>query len=196
MLLVIFLRLLGQRIGLRSDNTLRHTTFHGLRGKFRRLGIGPIQRLFHTWHPVGEQAHTYIRVLSGVERPSYRFAYAVDNDWFAAQSSLSRKQRSLFLGEQRWPEDAFVVLGIMKWNQREDPLTLVIAFKKLQQLVPRARLVLVGDGPLRDEVFEACSWLGDLFIVLAMCPIHNYLIGMVALMCLCTPLLMSLGGSL
>ena len=55
--------------------------------------------------------------------------------------------------------DSFVVLGIMKWNQREDPLTLVNAFKQLYQLVPRARLVLVGDGPLRDEVHAACSEL-------------------------------------
>ena len=53
LLLAILLRLMGQRIGLRSDNTLSHTTFHGLRGRLRRLGIGPIQRLFHTWHPVG-----------------------------------------------------------------------------------------------------------------------------------------------
>ena len=157
LLLAIFLRLLGQRIGLRSDNTLSHTTFHGLRGKLRRLGIGPIQRLFHTWHPVSEQAHTYIRTLSGVERPSYRFAYAVDNEWFHAQSNLSRQNRSWFLFNQRWPEDAFVVLGIMKWNHREDPLTLLHAFKVLYQSVPRARLVLVGDGPLREDVHEACS---------------------------------------
>ena len=161
LLLAIFLRLLGQRIGLRSDNTLSHTTFHGFRGKLRRLGVGPIQRLFHTWHPVGEQALTYLRALSGVNRPSYRFAYAVDNDWFSAHSCLSRSHRSLFFREHTWPEDSFVVLGIMKWNQREDPLTLVKAFKQLHQLMPRARLLLVGDGPLRDEVHAACNQLED-----------------------------------
>ena len=85
LLLAVFLRLLGQRIGLRSDNTLSHTTFHGLRGKFRRLCVGPVQRLFHTWHPVGDQALTYLRTHSGVNRPSYRFAYAVDNEWFDAK---------------------------------------------------------------------------------------------------------------
>ncbi|MCP9903249.1 glycosyltransferase family 4 protein [Cyanobium sp. BA5m-10] len=157
LLLAVFLRLLGQRIGLRSDNTLTHTTFHGLRGKLRRLGVGPIQRLFHTWHPVGEQALAYLRSLSGSNRPSYRFAYAVDNDWFAVHSSQSRHNRSQFLAAQGWPEDAFVVLGIMKWSPREDPLTLLEAFKQLHQRVPRARLVLVGDGPLRDEVHDACE---------------------------------------
>jgi glycosyltransferase involved in cell wall biosynthesis len=157
LLLAVILRLLGQRIGLRSDNTLAHTTFHGLRGKFRRLGVGPIQRLFHTWHPVGDQALAYLRTLSGSDRPSYRFAYAVDNDWFAARSTQASHNRAQFLAAQGWPEDAFVVLGIMKWSPREDPLTLVEAFKQLHQRVPRARLVLVGDGPLRDAVHSACK---------------------------------------
>lgn len=156
LLLAVFLRLLGQRIGLRSDNTLSHTTFHGLRGRLRRRGVGPIQRLFHTWHPVGDQALAYLRSLSGVERPSYRFAYAVDNDWFAAQSSQARQSRPQFLASQGWPQDAFIVLGIMKWSPREDPLTLVYAFQQLHQRVPRARLVLVGEGPLRDAVHAAC----------------------------------------
>jgi glycosyltransferase involved in cell wall biosynthesis len=166
LLLAILLRLMGQRIGLRSDNTLSHTTFNGLLGKLRRVGVGPIQRLFHTWHPVGDQALAYLRTLSGVERQSYRFAYAVDNDWFAAQSSQARHNRAQFLGEQGWPKDAFVVLGVMKWSLREDPLTLVEAFKQLHQRVPRARLVLVGDGPLRDEVNRACLPFG----ISVLCP--------------------------
>jgi glycosyltransferase involved in cell wall biosynthesis len=160
LLLAVFLRLLGQRIGLRSDNTLAHTTFHGLRGKLRRLGVGLIQRLFHTWHPVGKHALAYLRTLSGSDRPSYRFAYAVDNDWFAAQSTQARSHRARFLEQQGWPQDAFVVLGIMKWAIREDPLTLVAAFAQLRQRVSRARLILVGHGPLHDAVDAACRPLG------------------------------------
>ncbi len=166
LLLAVCLRLLGQRIGLRSDNTLAHTTFQGLRGKFRRLCIGPIQRFFQTWHPVGQQAHSYLRTLSGAERPSYRFAYAVDNDWFEVESSKARSERTCFLQEQAWPEDAFVVLGIMKWNSREDPLTLVKAFEQLRQQESRARLILVGDGPLRDVVDTACNQMG----AVVLCP--------------------------
>jgi glycosyltransferase involved in cell wall biosynthesis len=161
LLLAILLRLMGQRIGLRSDNTLSHTTFHGLRGRLRRLGIGPIQRLFHTWHPVGEQAHTYLRTLSGVERPSHRFAYAVDNDWFASAAAAARADRPALFAHLGWPEDAFVVLGILKWHPREDPLTLVRAFSLLQARCPRARLILVGDGPLREAVQAELAPLGS-----------------------------------
>ncbi|WP_158218616.1 glycosyltransferase family 4 protein [Synechococcus sp. 1G10] len=160
LLLAVLLRLLGQRIGLRSDNTLSHTHFTGIRGRLRRLGVGWIQRLFHVWHPVGEQAQAYLRTLSGIERPSYRFAYAVDNDWFAWQSEAARADRASFLAQRQWPAEAFVVLGIMKWTHREDPLTLVFAFQQLLSQCPSARLILVGDGPLRVAVHEAIAPLG------------------------------------
>ena len=161
LLLALLLRLQGQRIGLRSDNTLTHTVLIGLKGRLRRVAVGWIQRLFHSWHPVGEQASAYLHTLSGTERPSFRFAYAVDNDWFAAHAARSRLDRTAFLHARRWPDDAFVVLGILKWTPREDPLTLVQGFHLLQARCPRARLILVGDGPLGKEVAAACAPLAD-----------------------------------
>ena len=161
LLLAVLLRLLGQRIGLRSDNTLTHTAFSGWRGRLRRLGVGWIQRLFHTWHPVGEQAHAYLRAISGTQRPCYRFAYAVDNDWFAEHAAEALRERPRFLANQGWPQDAHVILGIMKWNDREDPLTLVTAFRLLLPVQPQARLILIGDGPLRPAVELACQSLGS-----------------------------------
>ena len=157
LLLALLLRLRGQRIGLRSDNTLRHTHLIGWRGWWRRQTVGRIQRLFHSWHPVGNQALAYLRELSGTNRPSYRFAYAVDNNWFASRSAVERSGRAQWLAERGWPADAFVVLGILKWTAREDPLTLVRAFAHLQRPCPRARLLLVGDGPLQALVQQAIA---------------------------------------
>jgi glycosyltransferase involved in cell wall biosynthesis len=156
LLLAIFLRFRGQRIGLRSDNTLAHSKFNGLLGFFRRIAISTIQRLFHTWHPVGDQAHAFLRQISGANRPSYRFSYSVDNDWFARHSQSARLNKISFLHEMGWPDDVFIILGIMKWTIREDPITLVLAFQKLVLKFPRSRLILVGDGPLRQQVNSAC----------------------------------------
>lgn len=161
LLLAIFLRLRGQRIGLRSDNTLFHSRFNGPMGFVRRSLVSTIQRLFHTWHPVGEQSHAYLRYVSRSERPSYRFPYSVDNDWFAAHSDSARLKRKLFLRDTGWPEDAFVILGIMKWTAREDPITLILAFQQLILKHPRSRLILVGDGPLREQVNLACRSYED-----------------------------------
>ena len=161
LLLALLLRLQGQRIGLRSDNTLTHTSFTGWKGPLRRLAVSWIQRLFDCWHPVGDQAHAYLRQISGTLRPTYRFAYAVDNDWLASNAEQARQGRHQFLQQQGWPEDAFVVLGIMKWTPREDPLTLIHAFRQLLLHCSRARLVLIGDGPLQKAVMTACAALTD-----------------------------------
>ena len=158
--LALLLKVSGQPIGLRSDNTLQHTRFGGFRGRLRHWGIGVLQRLFDTWHPVGEQAQAYLLRLSGTSRPSFPFPYAVDRDWFASGAAASRRERKRFLDEQSWPAEAFVVLGIVKWTPREDPLTLIEAFRLLLTDHPSARLILVGDGPLRDQVRAALASLG------------------------------------
>ena len=58
-------------------------------------------------------------------------------------------------------EDDFIVLGIMKWHQREDPLVLIRAFKELLCIQPRARLILVGDGPLKNTVHQMLADIAD-----------------------------------
>lgn len=161
LLLSLLLRAGGQPIGLRSDNTLQHTRFPGWRGRLRRRLIGWIQRLFTTWHPVGEQAEAYLRTLSGTTRPSFPFPYAVDSQWFAGCAAATRRHRAAFLSERGWPAEAFVVLGIMKWSEREDPLTLIEAFRQLAGGHSQARLILVGDGPLRPQVEASLAGLTD-----------------------------------
>jgi glycosyltransferase involved in cell wall biosynthesis len=160
LLLAVLLRLRGLRIGLRSDNTLHHSPGGGLLGLPRRQLIGAIQRLFHCWHPVGQQAHAYLRQLSGVERPSYAFPYAVDNTWLSQHCARERRSRHLALAARGWPPDAFVVLAAVKWNEREDPLTLVRAFALAASRCRQLRLVLLGEGPLRPQVEAALAPLG------------------------------------
>jgi glycosyltransferase involved in cell wall biosynthesis len=155
LLLALLLRLRGVRIGLRSDNTLQHSPPGGLAGLPRRRLIGAVQRLFHCWHPVGQQAHAYLRQLSGVERPSYAFPYAVDNGWLAQGCNRERRLRHQSLAALGWPPDAFVVLAAVKWTEREDPLTVVRAFALAAERCRRLRLVLLGDGPLRPQVQAA-----------------------------------------
>jgi GT2 family glycosyltransferase len=48
----------------------------------------------------------------------------------------------------------FVVAAALKWTPREDPLTLVEAFLAVSETRPDVKLLLVGDGPLRDVVRE------------------------------------------
>jgi glycosyltransferase involved in cell wall biosynthesis len=150
--LALLLKLRGIRIGLRSDNTLRHSSFAGAKGLLKRIVFPLLLRMYDSWHPVGSLARQYLEATSGASRPTYLFPYNVDNDWFASRSATCRADRASRRAAMGFAEDDFVVIGVMKWNEREDPLTLVEAFHVLHGLHPKARLLLVGDGPLRDEV--------------------------------------------
>ena len=145
----------GVRIGLRSDNTVRHSSFQGWKGMVKKIILPLLLRQYDTWHPVGTLARQYFEQISGVQRPTFLFSYNVDNRWFAGLSHFSEnswqaQRRSLAIGR-----DTFVVLGILKWNEREDPMNLVHGFDRLIGHCPDACLVLVGDGPLRQEIEQS-----------------------------------------
>ena len=161
LLLALLLRRAGISIGLRSDNSLEHSSFRGLKGAVKRVVLPRILALYAAWHPVGGLAETYLHTVSRTQRPVFRFAYATDNAWFAARSAACHPQRSEWREARGWGGSDRVILGVLKWHPREDPLTLVRAFIRLRQGNPKARLVLIGDGPLRDAVHAAVAECAD-----------------------------------
>ena len=156
----------GLRIGLRSDNTLEHSDFGGLKGLVKRLILPRWLRRYDTWHPVGSLARRYLETISGAQKPTFLFPYSVDVDWFARQAVEVRKQRSEFRRQLGLADEDFVILGVLKWHAREDPLTLLRAFDQLNRRQPQARLILVGDGPLRDEVQQLIDGMKNNSVVL------------------------------
>jgi len=142
----------GVRIGLRSDNTIPHSNFNGIKGVIKRLSLPFWLKRYDTWHPVGTLARQYFEKTANTKKPTFLFPYNVDNDWFEVESSKHRSNRDAIRTEMGFSSKDFVVLGIMKWHDREDPLTLIDAFAKLKDRYTNTRLVVVGDGPLRNIV--------------------------------------------
>lgn len=161
LLLARLLKSKGIRVGLRSDNSLEHSSFKGAKGLLKRAALPPILRLYDSWHPVGTLARDYLGAVSHSDRPVYLFPYGVDNDWFAEHSSAARSQRAAARRKLGWSESDFVVLGVMKWHPREDPLVLIEAVRLARMSNSRIRLLLLGDGPLRPQVEEKTEALGD-----------------------------------
>jgi len=139
-------------MGLRSDNTIEHTRLSGPRGWLKKRYLSRLLPLYNYWHPVGQQAAEYLRFVSGAAKPVELFPYNVDNEWFRTQAKAARTKRSAILQKMSLPKDSMTLLGIMKWSDREDPMTLVKAYKLLLRTYPKLNLILVGDGPLRKEV--------------------------------------------
>lgn len=53
-----------------------------------------------------------------------------------------------------------IILAVGGLTERKDPLTLLLAFARLRDSHPDARLVFVGDGPLRSSVLGGITRLG------------------------------------
>lgn len=51
-----------------------------------------------------------------------------------------------------WPADSAVIGTVGRLNPVKDQAALISAFRHVQQAQPHARLVIVGDGPLRAEL--------------------------------------------
>ena len=147
----------GVPTGLRSDNVLPST---GQRARYwlvKRVIYPLLFRLYTTGHPVGRQAGQYLLKYGFHSDSLFRFPYAVDQEWFALESSRARADGAKLRVSWGLPANGQVVCGVMKFSEREDPLTLVRAFKMAQVRIPGLTLLLVGDGPLRQSVEEAAG---------------------------------------
>lgn len=156
-----FLKRKKVRIGLRSDNTLPHSSFKGPKGLAKKILLPFWLRQYDTWHPVGTLARQYLETMAGIKKPAYLFPYNIDNEWFHRESTGHRHNRDELRKGMGFSSEDKVVLGIMKWHEREDPVTLIDAFSKLRNKCPNVRLILVGDGPLRDIVWAKAKSLGS-----------------------------------
>ena len=87
-----------------------------------------------------------------------RALYAIDVDLFqrrlAQQQSVSRDIRN------RWPEHAPIVIAVAKHVERESPLLIIETFAALRSKRPDAKLLFVGDGPMRGAIEERIAHLG------------------------------------
>lgn len=154
-LVAIYAWFCGVPVGLRSDTTLHHTKSSGrsLKGRLKELVFPALLKIYSTIHPVGTLAMEYLLHYSVSKERVFRFPYAVNNEWFYAESSANHVCRPELRRKMGIAENAFVVLGILKFHEREDPLTLVHGFAELlKRYSAPSHLILVGDGPLRGEI--------------------------------------------
>jgi glycosyltransferase involved in cell wall biosynthesis len=113
--------------------------------------------LYTTAHPVGERAGEYLMRFGFNEASLFRFPYGVNHQWFARESLKKREAPNELRASWGVPANAKVVCGVMKFSDREDPVTLVKAFLSARQQLPGLALLLVGDGPLKKDVEEAAG---------------------------------------
>lgn len=150
-------RIRGVPIGLRSDNVLPSS---GARKRFwavKKLLFPLWFRIYTTGHPVGENAAAYLARFGFAARRLFRFPYCMDGDALRKETDQAKTDRASLRKQWGLAPDARVICGVIKFSDREDPVTLVRAARQVRESDPSAVLLLVGDGPLREAVKAAAG---------------------------------------
>jgi len=166
-LAAICLRIWGRSVGMRSDSVLLGRDLDGMKEKLKRriLRLG-FPWLFRTGHPTGTLARAYLTHYGFKDSSLFLFPYNVDSDYLYRQSLCFGEIEKL---RKRYDiaANAFIVLGVLKFIPREDPMTLVRGFLRMAERHPKAILLLVGDGELRGAIEALIHESGSRGITLA-----------------------------
>jgi glycosyltransferase involved in cell wall biosynthesis len=149
----IFLALLphGQNLGMRVDTA---PIYPEARWKAwcKRMVLRRLFQRFATFHPVGSLTEQFLKRLGVPSSKMFRFAYAVDNAYLAERAERFRQERERILSDLRISSATFIVLGVLKFVPRENPVELLRGFHVFHEKFPDSALIVVGAGPLLREM--------------------------------------------
>ncbi len=157
-----FAFLFGHSVAIRCEApAFKEAHRKGIKKHIRKLLIGKIllNGLVDKCLYVGQQNKAFYKHFSIAEEKLVFSPYSIDNERFKSGVALYDKwEQRKHLGIE--PDD-FVILFTGKFTPVKRPIDLVKAFHKLDLL--KRRLVLVGDGVLKDEMsmyIENCKVAG------------------------------------
>lgn len=126
----------------------------GLAQKLRARMLRTIFRMASGFMTSGKLNADYYAHYGADRNRFFPMPFAIDNDRFAAAAQLTPIERAE-LRERHGIAPEEVAIGFSgKLVERKDPRTLVDAFARMRH-GERARLVFIGDGPMRAEIEKA-----------------------------------------
>jgi glycosyltransferase involved in cell wall biosynthesis len=151
----------GQPLGMRLD-TVPIYPERAWKARCKQKLLPTLFRRFATFHPVGSLSEGYLKGLGVAPSKMFRFPYATDNAYLADRAKRFGQDRERWLLEVGIPANTFVVLGVLKFVPRENPMELLRGFRLFNEKFPQSVLILVGAGGLQREMeaYIAASNLG------------------------------------
>ncbi len=160
-LAIILAKLFGKKLILTSDSTYLQGTYESAGWKLKLKPF--LQRfLYNTvanglWVPstASSQYHQSI----GIHGQQLAITpYAVDEEMIQSVSAGTDKQQ--FRMEQGIPAHATVFIFCAKFIERKRPLDVLKAFAELAKSNKAVRLIMIGDGPLKQSLLVTANELG------------------------------------
>jgi len=105
------------------------------------LYVGTLNKKFYKYHNISQEK-------------LFLVPYAVDNEFIKKRCDTFRKKKNRYRNQYGIPKDIIVILGILKFIEREAPMDLLKAYTILDRKGIKVALVLVGDGKQRILIEE------------------------------------------
>jgi len=119
-----------------------------LKGRLMRPFRRFVLRLFDAHHYGGDYSRKVLLDAGATESSLFFVPYSVDTEHFLAASECAQTQnvaRALRV-EQGWADDDHVILFIAQHNWFKGPDIAVDTFRRVAEVDPRARFLVVGSG--------------------------------------------------
>lgn len=152
LLVIIFGKLAGHTIGLRSETPYKQEKLHSsLKLLYRKFFLTQFMfRFVDKFLFVGKQNADFYRHY-GVENKNLIFVpYAVDNERFYADYLRLNPEKESLREKLGIPVSNFVILYSGKYISKKRPLDLLEAFHCMNKT--EATLIMIGEGELRGEM--------------------------------------------
>lgn len=107
--------------------------------------------LYNGFLAVGSLTENYLIKYGVPKRKISIFSYSVDSHWFKQKS----EHRDLYIKSHPTTK---IILTVTKLNEREAPYDIIYALSKLERR--KCKLLIIGDGPLKNKLVELCTALG------------------------------------
>jgi glycosyltransferase involved in cell wall biosynthesis len=152
----------SQPLGMRLDTAAIYPGSWA-KARLKRVILKYLFRRYSAFHPVGSLTECFLQSMGISRSRMFRFAYAADNRSFRTSSEGFRRQRDKLLQGQGIPPEHFVVLGVLKFIPRENPMELLRGFRNFHLRFPDSALLLVGAGALEGQIrtYVSRHGLGD-----------------------------------
>jgi glycosyltransferase involved in cell wall biosynthesis len=112
-------------------------------------------KLFDAFLPIGTRNHAFYVAHQVPERKLFLVPYAIDNNFFSSESSLSVEDKEKLRYKFGLPSGKPIILYVSKLQTRKHPHRLLQAYKALRDNDLDASLVFVGSGDRKNALIIA-----------------------------------------
>lgn len=136
-----------------------HSTSNGagIQGKIKDIWQWPIRYIADYLFSCSDEAGRWLYGKKAAQSSNYRIVpNCIDYKRFA----YSENERERVRAEQGIEENCFVIGHIGRFHEVKNHKFLIQIFEKILDKVSNAKLLLVGDGELREETEQRCEILG------------------------------------